>query len=114
MNDSTAPLAAGTLAQTLADTLELQRKAYLAHPVPTLAERKPTCARCSASCARTRRSCATPSAPTTATARATRPCWPRSSRSIDGVDHTLKHLGGWMKPQRRGVDLRISSARATA
>jgi len=24
---------------------------------------------------------------------------------LDGIKHTLKHLRGWMKPQRRGVDL---------
>ena len=23
---------------------------------------------------------------------------------LKGIDHTLKHLKGWMKPQRRGVD----------
>ncbi len=46
------------------------------------------------------------SAPTTATARSTRPCWPRSFPRVDGVDHVIKHLRGWMKPQRRGVDLR--------
>ena len=26
--------------------------------------------------------------------------------AIDGVDHVQKHLRRWMKPQRRGVDLR--------
>ena len=26
--------------------------------------------------------------------------------AIDGVDHVLKHLRGWMQPQRRAVDLR--------
>ncbi|MEP6968923.1 MAG: coniferyl aldehyde dehydrogenase [Betaproteobacteria bacterium] len=26
--------------------------------------------------------------------------------AIDGIDHVVKHLRGWMKPQRRSVDLR--------
>ena len=26
--------------------------------------------------------------------------------AIDGIDHAIRHLRGWMKPQRRGVDLR--------
>jgi coniferyl-aldehyde dehydrogenase len=26
--------------------------------------------------------------------------------AIDGIDHAVKHLRGWMKPQRRAVDLR--------
>ena len=40
MNDMTQHLAEAATAQQLADALALQRKAYLAHPVPTLDERK--------------------------------------------------------------------------
>ena len=40
MNDMTQHLAEAATVQQLADALALQRKAYLAHPVPTLDERK--------------------------------------------------------------------------
>ena len=40
MNDMTLNLADAATLQRLADALALQRQAYLAHPVPTLDERK--------------------------------------------------------------------------
>ena len=30
--------------------------------------------------------------------------------AIDGVDHVIKHLRGWMRPQRRGIDWKIGRA----
>ena len=106
MNDSTTPLAAGTLTQALADTLALQRQAYFAHPVPSIEERR-TDLRTLQRFVRDHKAqlCDAVSAD-----------YGHRSRHetllaeifpvIDGVDHTLKHLRGWMKPQRRGVDLR--------
>ena len=90
----------------LESTLALQRKACLAHPVPTLAERQ---------------------ADLRALARFVREskeeiiaaiCADYGNRSrhetlfaeiftaLDGVDHALKHLKRWMKPRRRPVDWR--------
>ena len=106
MNDSTTPLAAGTLTQALTDALALQRQAYFAHPVPSIEERR-TDLRTLQRFVRDHKAqlCDAVSAD-----------YGHRSRHetllaeifpvIDGVDHTLKHLRGWMKPQRRGVDLR--------
>ena len=86
--------------------LALQRQAYLAHPVPTLAERKADLrtlqrfvrehkeALCDAinadyghrSCVETLLAEVFP--------------------VVDGIDHVIKQLPGWMKPQRRAVDWR--------
>lgn len=92
--------------ERLADALALQRRAYLADPVPSLAQRQADLrtlqrfvrdhksAICDAICAdyghRSRHE--------TLLAE----IFP----AIDGVDHVLKHLRGWMRPQRRKVDLR--------
>ena len=90
------------LAQRLSAALALQRAAYLAHPVPTLERAQGRPAHAAALRARAPGGArSTRSAPTTATARATRRCWPRSSPAVDGIDHALKHLTRWMKPQRR-------------
>ncbi|MFZ4874589.1 coniferyl aldehyde dehydrogenase [Janthinobacterium sp. Mn2066] len=91
---------------TLAATLSQQKAAYLAQPAPTLAERRrdllalqrfirdhkvALCEAISADYGN------------------------RSSHetllteifpAIDGIDHVLKHLRSWMKPQRRAVDWR--------
>ena len=90
----------------LDEALALQRKAYFAHPVPTLAERKADLrslqrfirehqeALCDAISAdyghRSRHE--------TLLAEV----FP----AVSGIDHVLGHLSGWMKPQRRAVDWR--------
>ncbi|HRC39221.1 MAG TPA: aldehyde dehydrogenase family protein, partial [Rubrivivax sp.] len=95
-----------TIAETLSTALTLQRQAYLAHPVPTQAERRADLrtlerfvrenqdALCSAISAD----------------------YGHRSRHetllaevlpvLDAIHETLKHLHGWMRPQRRAVDLR--------
>ena len=106
MNDSTAPPAAGTLAQTLADTLALQRQAYFAHPVPSIEARR-TDLRTLQRFVRDHKAqlCDAVSADYGHRSRH-ETLLAEIFPAIDGVDHTLKHLRGWMKPQRRGVDLR--------
>jgi coniferyl-aldehyde dehydrogenase len=94
------------IAATLAAALQLQRQAYLAHPVPTRAERiadlrtlqrfirEHKDALCDAISAdyghRSRHE--------TLLAE----IFP----AVDGIDHAVKHLRAWMKPQRRAVDWR--------
>ncbi len=94
------------IAATLAAALQLQRQAYLAHPVPTRAERiadlrtlqrfirEHKDALCDAISAdyghRSRHE--------TLLAE----IFP----AVDGIDHAIKHLRAWMKPQRRAVDWR--------
>ena len=106
MNIPTTSTAGGAIAQALADALALQRQAYFAHPVPSLAERR-TDLRTLQRFVRDHKVelCDAVSAD-----------YGHRSRHetllgeifpvVDGVDHTLKHLRAWMKPQRRGVDLR--------
>jgi coniferyl-aldehyde dehydrogenase len=87
-------------------TLKLQRSAYFAHPVPGYAERKSDLQKLQAFIRDNRE----------ALVEAVNADYGNRSRHetlfteiftvIDGVDHVLKHLRKWMKPQRRGVDLR--------
>jgi coniferyl-aldehyde dehydrogenase len=95
-----------TLADTLSSALALQRQAYLAHPVPTLAERRADL-RTLERFIRDHRD---------ALCDAISADYGHRSRhetllaeilpALDGIHHTLKQLRGWMKPQRRAVDLR--------
>ncbi|WP_219116697.1 coniferyl aldehyde dehydrogenase [Janthinobacterium sp. UMAB-56] len=101
MELSSTPAHAG-----LAAALALQRAAYLARPVPTLAERKrdlQTLQRFirdhqEALCEAISADYGNRSRHETLLAE----IFP----AIDGIDHVLKHLKKWMKPQRRGVDWR--------
>ena len=94
------------LRQTLTASLELQRKAYFAHPVPGYEERRndlKTLQRFlrdhkDALCEAISADYGNRSKHETLLAE----MFP----AIDGVDHVLKHLRKWMKPQRRAIDLR--------
>jgi coniferyl-aldehyde dehydrogenase len=94
------------LLDTLNATLAAQRQAYLAHPVPSLAERKAdlrTLQRFvreneAALCAAISADYGHRSRHETLLAEV----FP----AVDGIDHVIKHLRGWMRPQRRAVDLR--------
>ena len=104
MNDMTLNLADEATVQRLAAALALQRKAYLAHPVPTLDERR-TDLRTLQRFVRDHKE---------ALISAISADYGHRSRhetllaeiapAIDGIEHTLKHLKAWMKPQKRGVD----------
>ncbi len=86
--------------------LALQRQAYLARPVPSLAERKADL-RTLQRFVREHKE---------ALCDAISADYGHRSRHetllaevfpvVDGIEHVLKHLPGWMKPQRRGVDWR--------
>jgi coniferyl-aldehyde dehydrogenase len=94
------------LPRTLQAALDLQRKAYFEHPVPTLAERKADL-RTLQRFIRDHKQ---------ALCDAISADYGHRSRhetllaeifpALDGVDHAVKHLRGWMKPQRRQVDWR--------
>lgn len=58
----------------LVATLQLQRTAYLAHPVPSLQERRADLLRLKNTCSITGLALLRPSAPTMATAPAMKPC----------------------------------------
>jgi coniferyl-aldehyde dehydrogenase len=94
------------LLDTLNAALAAQRQAYLAHPVPSLDERKADL--------RTLQRFVRENE--TALCEAISADYGHRSRhetllaevfpAVDGIDHVVKHLRGWMKSQRRGVDLR--------
>ena len=87
-------------------TLALQRAAYFAHPVPSAAERRADLLTLQTFVREQRE----------ALVQALQADYGCRSRHetlfteifpvLDGIDHTLKHLKKWMKPQKRGVDLR--------
>lgn len=87
-------------------TLKLQRAAYFAHPIPSLDERRSDLRKLQAFIRENRE----------ALLQAVNADYGNRSRHetlfteiftvIDGVDHVLKHLKQWMRPQRRRVDLR--------
>ena len=94
------------LQHNLQHALDLQRQAYLAHPVPTLAERKADL-RTLQRFVREHKD---------ALCDAISADYGHRSRhesllaeivpAVDGIDHVIRHLRSWMRPQRRGVDLR--------
>jgi coniferyl-aldehyde dehydrogenase len=106
MNDMTLNLADEATVQRLNDTLALQRRAYLDHPVPSLDERRADL-RTLQRFAREHKD---------ALVDAISADYGHRSRHetllaelfpvIDGVDHAIKQLRGWMKPQKRAVDWR--------
>jgi len=108
MNASIAPahLQPNPLTQRLEAGLALQRAAYFQHPVPSLAERRADLRTLQRFLRENK----------DALCEAISADYGHRSRhesllaemfpAIDGVDHVIKHLRGWMKPQRRGVDLR--------
>lgn len=91
---------------SLQDTLDLQRKAYLAHPLPSVEERKADLLKLRAFVSDHR----------DALVAAINADYGHRSRHetlfaeifpvLDGATHAVKHLKTWMKPQRRGVDWR--------
>lgn len=106
MNDMAAPVADAATVQRLSEVLALQRKAYLAQPLPSFEQRKADL-RTLQRFVREHKE---------ALIDAIRADYGHRSRHetllaevfpvIDGIQHTIRHLRGWMKPQRRAVDCR--------
>ena len=106
MNDMAAPAADAATVQRLSEALALQRKAYLAQPVPSFEQRRADL-RTLQRFVREHKE---------ALIDAIRADYGHRSRHetllaevfpvIDGIQHTIKHLRGWMKPQQRAVDWR--------
>ncbi len=104
--DTTSTSTADQVRSKLEAALTLQRTAYFARPVPTLAERRHDLLKLQSFIRDNRE----------ALVAAVNADYGNRSRHetlfteiftvIDGVDHVLKHLKRWMKPQRRSVDLR--------
>lgn len=92
------------VAATLSDTLQRQRRAYLAHPEPTLAERRASLYQVARFVRENQ----------DALVAAINADYGRRSRHetlltevapvLSGIRHVLKHLKQWMRPERRLVD----------
>jgi coniferyl-aldehyde dehydrogenase len=90
----------------LEETLALQRAAYFAHPVPTLAERRTDLLKLQTFIRENKDGLVAAVNADYGNRSAHETLFTEIFPAIDAVDHTLKHLKQWMKPQKRGIDLR--------
>lgn len=87
-------------------TLKLQRDAYFARPIPTLDERRADLLKLQAFIRDHKEGLVAAVNADYGNRSRHETLFTEIFTVIDGVDHVLKHLKKWMKPQRRGVDLR--------
>jgi coniferyl-aldehyde dehydrogenase len=87
-------------------TLQEQRTAYLAHPVPTLDERRADLRQLQTFIRENRDALVTAVNADYGNRSSHETLFTEIFPVMDAVNHTLKHLKQWMKPQRRGIDLR--------
>lgn len=95
-----------TVRSTLEETLKLQRAAYFAHPYPSFAERKADLLKLKAFIRDHREALLDAINADYGNRSRHETLFAEIFSVMDGVDHTLKSLRKWMKPQRRSVDLR--------
>ncbi|MEI8158236.1 MAG: coniferyl aldehyde dehydrogenase [Burkholderiales bacterium] len=93
-----------TIRTTLEETLVLQRAAYFAHPYPSFAERKADLLKLKAFIQDNRDAIVDAISADYGNRSRHETLFAEIFTVIDGVDHTIKSLRKWMKPQRRGVD----------
>ena len=86
--------------------LDLQRAAYFAHPVPSYGERRADLLKLQAFVRDNKDGLVDAVNADYGNRSRHETLFTEIFTVIDGVDHVLKHLKKWMKPQRRGVDLR--------
>ncbi len=90
----------------LAATLKLQRAAYFAHPYPSFDERRTDLLKLQAFIRDHRELLVEAINADYGNRSRHETLFTEIFTVIDGVDHVVKHLKKWMKPQRRSVDLR--------
>ena len=86
--------------------LDLQRAAYFAHPVPSYGERRADLLKLQAFVRDNKDGLVDAVNADYGNRSRHETLFTEIFTVIDGVDHVLKHLKKWMKPQRRSVDLR--------
>jgi coniferyl-aldehyde dehydrogenase len=101
---ASTPIAA--VRKDLNSTLALQREAYLAQPNPTFAERKADLLQLKAFVVDHRDAIVQAINLDYGHRSSHESLFAEIFSVIDGVDHTLKNLEKWMRPQRRHVDLK--------
>jgi coniferyl-aldehyde dehydrogenase len=87
-------------------TLKLQRAAYLAHPIPSLDERRADLRKLQAFLRENKAGLVAAINADYGNRSQHETLFTELFPAIDAVNHTLKHLKQWMKPQKRGIDLR--------
>jgi len=92
--------------EELEATLAAQREAFLAHPVPTLEERRADLRALQRFVRENKEAIITAISADYGNRSRHESLFAEIFTAIDGVDHALRHLKRWMKPQRRPVDLR--------
>ena len=97
---------ASSIRAELEACLSLQRKAYLADPVPTYAERRADLQTLQRFVRENKEAIITAISADYGNRSRHETLFAEIFPAIDGIDHTLGHLKKWMKPQRRSVDLR--------
>jgi coniferyl-aldehyde dehydrogenase len=102
--DSTS--SADRVRNELSATLDLQRAAYFAHPVPSFGERRADLLKLQAFVRDNKEGLIEAVNADYGNRSRHETLFTEIFTVIDGVDHVLKHLKKWMRPQRRLVDLR--------
>lgn len=92
--------------EDLQATLKLQRDAYLAHPYPSYAERKADLRKLQRFIRENRDAILDAISADYGNRSRHETLFAEVFGIIDGVDHAIKHLKKWMKPQRRSIDLK--------
>jgi coniferyl-aldehyde dehydrogenase len=98
-------------------TLQMQRDAYLAHPYPTFAEREADLLKLKAFVVDNRDDLADAISRDYGHRSRHESLFAEIVNVIDGVDHAIKSLKAWMRPQKRHIDLKTfmgASNRVTA
>jgi coniferyl-aldehyde dehydrogenase len=91
---------------TLEETLALQRAAYFAHSYPKFAERKADLLKLKAFIKDNRDAILDAISADYGNRSRHETLFAEIYGILDGVDHAIKHLKIWMKPQSRGIDLK--------
>ena len=87
-------------------TLKLQRAAYLAHPYPSVAERKEDLRKLQRFIRENREAILDAISADYGNRSRHETLFAEVYGVIEGVDHTIGQLKKWMKPQRRSIDLK--------
>ena len=94
------------ISSSLESALALQRQAYLAHPVPGFDERVADLRTLQRFIRENKQALCDAISADYGHRSHHETLLAEVFPAVDGVDHVVKHLRSWMKPQRRGVDLR--------
>ena len=94
------------VATMLQETLNLQRAAYLAHPYPSLAERKKDLLKLKSFIKDNREAILDAISADYGNRSRHETLFAEVYGILDGIDHVIRHLKVWMKPQSRDIDVK--------